>query len=248
MKTRVLIVEDEIIIAEDIREMLEKSGYEVAGLTGEVDEARRLLHATQPDVVLLDITLGQAQLGLELAREIAEKHQLPFIFCTSHGDKSTIKKATQLHPHGYLIKPFDQKDLYSSIEIALANFSSNLKSFDPDDPEVVTSDMIIKDSLFIKEGDLFVKVKIDDITWLSPEGNYTTIYDRQGRKYVVRMPLKDLYNFLPAEKFFRTHRSYMVNMDYVDAINNASVYIGTTKIPLGKNFRDALLTQVRKLQ
>ena len=250
MKVKILIVEDELIIAEDMREMLEDLGYEVVGATGDVDEAKRILTATNPDLVMLDITLGTEQLGLSLALDITESFKIPFIFCTSHADPATIRKATVLHPSGYLIKPFSRDDLYSAIEIALANFSKNrtpstiLSSQEAD----TASNLIIKDALFIKEGHLYVKVKIEDIRWLNPDGNYTTIHQKEGKKHLVRIPLKDLHEQLPEDKFFRTHRSYVVNLDYVEAINNQMVYVENQPIPLGKSFREELLAQIRKMQ
>lgn len=241
-----MIVEDELIIAEDMREMLEDLGYEVVGVTGEPEEAMRLIAATDPDIAMLDITLGTQQSGLELARNIATRHHLPFVFCTSHADKATVSKATKLHPHGYLVKPFEQKDLFSSIELALSNFSQKRNAGEKQNFEK-PMDLIIKDSLFIKEGHLYVKVKIAHILWLSPDGNYTTIHEINGKKHVVRIPLKDLHEQLPPERFFRTHRSFVVNLDYVDAINNQNVYLEGEPIPLGKNFREALLAQIKKM-
>lgn len=250
MKVKILIVEDELIIAEDMRDMLEELGYEVVGVTAEVAEAKRLLAATQPDLVMVDITLGTEQLGLELAKDIREQFHTPFIFCTSHADPLTLKKATQWHPSGYLVKPFDQNDLYSAIEVALANFSKKQVPQEATQAAEVKEEanVIIKDALFIKEGHLYVKVKISDIRWLNPDGNYTTIHEKEGRKHVVRMPLKDLHEQLPQDQFFRTHRSYVVNVAYIEAINNQTIFIEDQPIPLGKNFREELLTQVRKMQ
>lgn len=248
MKVKILIVEDELIIAEDMRDMLEDLGYEVVGVTGEVNEAKLILSATNPDLIMLDITLGTEQLGLSLAQEITEKFRIPFIFCTSHADPTTISKATKLHPSGYLVKPFDQKDLFSAIEVALVNFSHHRHAETNQKDDVIHSgDLIIKDSLFIKEGQLYVKVKIDNILWLSPDGNYTNIHQAGGKKHVVRMPLKELHECLPMEKFFRSHRSFVVNLDHVDAINHQNVYIGEEAIPIGKQFREELLSQVRKM-
>lgn len=245
MKVRILIVEDELIIAEDMRDMLEELGYDVVGVTGDVQEAKRLIEATSPDIALLDITLGVDQLGLDLAQDVATHYKLPFIFCTSHADRTTVSRATQLHPHGYLVKPFEQNDLFSAIELALSNFSANrtVKSSRNDD---LSENLIIKDALFVKEGHLYVKIKITDIKWLSPDGNYTTIHT-STKKSVVRMPLKDLHQQLPQDQFFRTHRSYVVNLRHVEAINNQNIYINGEPIPLGKNFRDELLSQIRKM-
>ncbi|MEO9801733.1 MAG: response regulator [Reichenbachiella sp.] len=246
-KVKILIVEDELIIAEDMRDMLESLGYEVVGVTGRLDEARRLLAATAPDIAMVDITLGTKQDGLDLASHIINHQNIPFVFCTSHADKGTVDKAKQLHPHGYLVKPFEQNDLFSAIEVALSNFSYS-RDADSSPLEVKNNDLIIKDSLFVKEGHLYVKVKIEKIQWLSPDGNYTTIHEEGGKKHLVRMPLKDLHDQLPQDKFFRSHRSFVVNLASIEAINNQNIYIDSQQIPLGKNYRDELLSQVKKMQ
>ena len=246
MKVRILIVEDELIIAEDMRDMLEESGYEVCGVTGEPEEAKRLIMATQPDIILLDITLGTKQLGLDLAKYILENHHTPFIFCTSHGDQSTIQVATSLKPYGYLIKPFEQADLYSAIELALVNYSQNQTATENQQIAEETNNLLIKNALFIKEGNLYVKVQIADILWLSSDGNYTEVHLKDGKKSIVRITLKDLNEQLPPH-FFRAHRSYVINLDEISAMNNQHVVIQDTEIPLGKNHRDELFAMVRKM-
>ncbi|WP_436517109.1 LytR/AlgR family response regulator transcription factor [Ekhidna sp. To15] len=247
MHVKILIVEDELIIAEDMRSMLEDSGYVVCGVTGDPEEAKRLIMATQPDIILLDITLGVKQLGLELAQYIVDNHHTPFIFCTSHGDKSTIQSATAMNPYGYLIKPFEQVDLYSAIELALVNYSQNKTATTDQKLEGSQENVLIKDSLFIKEGNLYVKVLIVDILWLSSDGNYTEVHMKKEKKSLVRIPLKDLHEQLPKPQFFRAHRSYVINLDAIEAVNNQSVLINGIEIPLGKNHRDELFAMIRKM-
>lgn len=247
MKVKVLIVEDELIIAEDMRMMLEDSGYEVGGVTGDPEEAKRLILATRPDIILLDITLGIQQLGLELAAYIVENHHTPFIFCTSHGDKSTIQSAAALHPYGYLIKPFEQADLYSSIELALVNYAKKRTATTDQKAEENSENVLIKDALFIKEGSMYVKVQVEEILWLSSDGNYTQVHLKDGKKHLVRMPLKDLHEQLPQTHFFRSHRSFVINLKEIEAVNNQQVMIRKEEIPLGKNHRDELFARIRKM-
>lgn len=244
---KILIVEDEMIIAEDMRDMLDEMGYQVVGVTGQISEAKRLLASAAPDIALLDITLGVAQGGLTLGAYIRENYHMPLVFCTSHADKGTINKAKSIRPNGYLVKPFEQKDLYTSIEIALANFSNEFRT--SQDPVIEkTSDLVIKDAIFVKSGQMFVKVKFKDITWLTPEGNYTQIHVIQGGKHLIRIPLKAMTCLLPDQKFFRTHRSFIVNLEHVDGIKPQGVLVGASEIPIGKNFREALLNKINMMR
>ena len=171
---------------------------------------------------------------------------IPFVFCTSYADKGTITKAKDLHPHGYLVKPFEKEDLFSAIEIALSNFSEKPK-IDVKNPRN-NENLIIHDSLFIRDANLYKKVKFNDILWVSPDGNYSSIHQKGGKKNLVRMALKEFHSQLPKDRFFRTHRSYIVNINHITAINNNSIYIDENEIPLGKSFRDILLNQLKKLQ
>jgi DNA-binding NarL/FixJ family response regulator len=117
----ILVVEDEPLIAEDIQGYLEESGFGVTGIANSGAMALEILSKTKTDALLLDINLGSAPDGIELAGIIRQKYQLPFVFLTSHADKSTLERAKLTFPAGYLLKPFDGSDLMTSLEIALFN-------------------------------------------------------------------------------------------------------------------------------
>ena len=120
---RILIIEDELIIAENMKKMLHDLGYEVTGIACDKNEAVQLLNKEIPDIALVDIKLRHGDDGIELANSIKEEYNIPVIFITSFSDKDTIERAKFVKPGGYIVKPFEKKDLYTSIEIALFNFS-----------------------------------------------------------------------------------------------------------------------------
>ncbi len=120
-KYSILVVEDEPLIAEDIAGYLEESGFSVSGIANDGNQALQLLKQARTDAVLLDINLGTAQDGIELAGIIRQQYNLPFVFLTSHGDKATLERAKTTFPAGYLLKPFDGFDLMTSLEVALYN-------------------------------------------------------------------------------------------------------------------------------
>lgn len=121
-KYRILIVEDEPIIAEDIAGCLEENGFEVSAIAYNGREALELVEKNIPDAVLLDINLGNEQPdGIAVAGHINNHTQIPFVFLTSHADRSTLERAKQTFPAGYLLKPFNGPDLMTSLEIALFN-------------------------------------------------------------------------------------------------------------------------------
>ncbi len=124
---RVLIVEDEPLIAEDIREYLTNADYSVSAVAHNKSQALHALEVQTPDMALLDINLGGNMDGLELAKIINDQYHAPFIFLTSYSHKSIIDQAKVTRPVGYILKPFNEKDLYSSIEIGLYNFSQGAR-------------------------------------------------------------------------------------------------------------------------
>ena len=119
MGERVLIVEDEAIIAEDIRRTLVTLGYDAprSAVTGA--EAVALAEALQPRLVLMDIKLKGPMDGIEAAGLIRDRFGIPVIFLTSHSDEATLARAKEMQPYGYILKPFDDRELRIAIEVAL---------------------------------------------------------------------------------------------------------------------------------
>ncbi len=121
-KVKILIVEDEVIIAKDIAAYLEIAGYMVIGIAHDSEKALDYIHSLAPDFILLDINIEGTKDGIEVAEVIKKKYDIPFIFLTSYSDKETLSRAKEVNPSGYIVKPFDEHDLMSSITIALHNY------------------------------------------------------------------------------------------------------------------------------
>ncbi|HHV25176.1 MAG TPA: response regulator [Methanosarcina sp.] len=116
---RILIVEDEHIVAMGIKRMLKSLGYTVTGVASSGEDAISKAESTFPDVVLMDIMLKGDMDGVEAAREIRDKFDVPVVYLTAYSDSKILERAKRTEPFGYIIKPFDEKDLHSSIEVAL---------------------------------------------------------------------------------------------------------------------------------
>ncbi len=120
---RVLIVEDDPIIGEDIRDMLTNVDYSALGVAYSKEEAIEYINNETPDLVLLDINLDGNYEGFEIAKHINKTRRIPFLYLTSYSGKEIIERAKPTMPMGYIVKPFNEKELYSNIEVALYNFS-----------------------------------------------------------------------------------------------------------------------------
>jgi DNA-binding NarL/FixJ family response regulator len=124
MSLRILIVEDEPIISDDIESTLLSNDYDIAGKAYSSTQALDMLLSRYPDLVLLDIAIKGDKDGIDIATIIREKYQIPFIFLTSYSDKLTLDRAKPTMPYGYIVKPFKDRDLLTAIEMGMYRFSS----------------------------------------------------------------------------------------------------------------------------
>ncbi len=117
--TKILIVEDEVIVAINIEKRLQNSGYRVTGIASSSEQALEKVELEKPDLVLMDIKLKGELDGIDTADLIRKKHNLPIIYLTSYTDEETFQRAKLTEPFGYLIKPFEIRELHRTIEMAL---------------------------------------------------------------------------------------------------------------------------------
>lgn len=118
--TRILLVEDEAIIALDLAQRLEGLGYEVAGTAASGAEALDLAQSTSPTLVFMDIMIQGPMDGIETAKRLNSRMDVPIVFLTSHSDTGTIRRAKSANPYGYLVKPFEERELLTTIEMAVS--------------------------------------------------------------------------------------------------------------------------------
>jgi len=116
---KIFIVEDESIVAMTLEDTLVQLGYEVAGTAANGQDAIRMIGQTHPDLILMDIRIEGEMDGIETAGKVTELYNIPVVYLTAHADEKTLERAMTTQPHGYLLKPFRTRELYSTIEIAL---------------------------------------------------------------------------------------------------------------------------------
>ncbi len=242
---RILIVEDEPLIAEDLRAHLEDLGYEVCAACDNALDAMAEIAERKPDLLLLDINLGDGADGVQLAEKVKAKHRMPFIFVTSHSEKATLERVKPLRPAGFIIKPFDENDLRTQIEIALARYANDVEATTaPTDAQ--RNDFVIADSIFIRDKGRLVKVAIDEIHCAEADDNYVTLHT-PSRKYVITSTLTAVEEKLKSPHHLRIHRSYLVDLRKVTAVEEGYVRIGAQSLPVGKTHKEALMARIRTL-
>jgi DNA-binding LytR/AlgR family response regulator len=238
-KVNILVVEDEIIIADHICDTLDDLGYEALEPVINYTEAIAAIESEKPDLAILDIQLSGRKTGIDIAEKIRKDYDFPFIFLTSNSDPLTVSEAKKVMPPAYLVKPFTKDELYTSIEIALYNFSKRIG-------EVNEEELIIKDAFFIKEKNVFIKLKFEDILFIKSEHVYAEIQLKNNHKHVIRGNLNKIITKL-SKKFVRVHRSYIVNLEYLQQIDQSNIVILHANIPIGKKYKDDLLQKINLL-
>lgn len=123
----VLIIEDEAVIAADIKSLLRSEGCNVVGVAYNVSKALDILSSAQPNFVILDIYLGSGPSGIDIAEVIHDKYKIPYIFLTSFSDEQTLAAAQEHGPYGYIVKPYQERTLLTTISVAWSNYK---KSFE----------------------------------------------------------------------------------------------------------------------
>lgn len=231
------IVEDELIIAEKIKMLLIEMGYETCEPVSNFTDALKMIAEEKPDLLLLDINLNAEKDGLDIAEKVNELHQLPFIFLTANSDAQTIERAKKVRPGAYIVKPFSKEELFAAIEIAFNNYSK-LKST----LSKPASQQTQKDFIFIRDQHKFIKILFSEIIFIESRENYVLIHTKEKKSNMIRSTFNDFLEQLPDGKFFRTHRSYALQLEAVDHVEPTEVFAGGYKIPLSNTYRPGLLS------
>lgn len=125
---KILIVEDNIIVAEDIKQTLEQQDNIIPTIANSAKKAMAIVEQGEIDIALMDINLGQSNKdGIEVASELRNQYGIAIIYLTAHVDKATVERAKKTEPLGYLVKPFDENELRTTIEVALYKYTADLK-------------------------------------------------------------------------------------------------------------------------
>ena len=228
----ILIVEDELLIADHISRILNTAGFTNNYIAINVDEAIEAIQIQKPHIVLTDILLNGTKTGIDLGALLHTHYKIPFVYITSHSSPEMLSKAKHTYPNAYLVKPFKKEDLIVAIELALFNAELNTN---PNE----TANLIIRD------GHAMAQISFTDILWMEAEGNYTLLFTSNHKKRLVRTVITELHQQLPSQDFIRIHRSYVINKNYVTEYKSSFVYIKDIKLPVGRTYKELLDEQFK---
>jgi two-component system, LytTR family, response regulator LytT len=236
-KISILIVEDDPVIAADLTYIMQDLGYSPFPPMRNAADVLLMLKNTRPDCIIVDVNLEGKKDGIELASEIKSEYGIPVIFLTAHHDRNTIERIKKIQPSAYLVKPIEVHTLQTTIELALYNASHSDMGAKEKEQENENEEYISDKYFFIKVKNQLKKVSLDEIVYLEAYDNYSYLHT-PDQKYIISSNLKSIENKLSDHQFVRVHRSYLINLNFVDGIEDDVILINKVKIPIGKTYKD----------
>ncbi len=239
---RILIVEDDMIIAANLSMLLTNLGYEITGVETKGEQAIVHAKANLPDILLLDISLKGTLDGIDTAKGIQQFKDIPIIYLTANNDDVTFGKAKETHPKAFITKPFNKLNLQRTIEL-VADQLVNSRDLAP----TPTNEMeVMGDRVFVRHNGKMEKLLLEDILYIEADRNYCKIVTQKGN-FLLTSTLKTMEDKLPQSGFIRAHRSYLVSLSKLDVVTEHHLEIDRKVIPLGKSYKDLLLSRIQMI-
>jgi two-component system, LytTR family, response regulator LytT len=236
---KILIIEDEALIAQKIKMQLESFGYQIAGAIYNFDHATQAIKELDFDVLITDINLGDGidtKSGIVIAQQIKETKQCAIIFLTAFSDRDTIKKATAVSPSAYLVKPVNEANLFAAVQLAVENFTSNKEA---------EAEETVPDYFFVKAGKKYLKVFWKDVYYMQAIKNYVRICTpEQTSGVLVAGSLQQVLQTMIPEnfqnKFIKLNRAEAVAKSIITQVGEDEVVTayGTFSVSAGFNKKE----------
>ncbi|MEL6536944.1 MAG: LytTR family transcriptional regulator DNA-binding domain-containing protein [Bacteroidota bacterium] len=256
---RLALVEDHTVFRQTLAAQLgQEPRFEICGDYGSAAAFLQALPALSLDVVLMDISLPDRKGYQVVADALAVLPQLRILFLTAHEDTDHYRAVVQAGGHGYVPK----SATLATLTEALVEVAHGGQFFSPEQLQALVHppetslevegppspfDRVLQDSVWIRSQDQLVRLRYQELLWVEAAGNYSTLVTTD-RKHVIVSSLRHTAEKLPAATFMRVHKSYLVNLSHIDRISDLSVFIGDTKIPVGRTYRARLLEQFNQIR
>ncbi len=230
MKTeKILIVENEQIVAENLRLILNEKGYINVDLAIDIEETKHFFQKKQYNLVLMDINLNDpsGMDGIDLVKELATTYTFAHIYVTANSEEKTILKAKETYPSSYLIKPFMNSEVFANVLMVLNSLKKD-------------------EAYFTVNGhnNMQQQIPLSQIVYIKAEGSYIQIFTASKTKHLARKSLSEFMELFPTY-FIRIHKSILINRNYVQAYSSQVVKIYNEKLPLGRKYKEAFLSEIK---
>lgn len=218
MSLKILIAEDEVLVAEHTKSLLLELGYTIVGVEYHPQAILETALETEPDLVLLDIQLIQGIEGIELA-QVLKKKDIGFLFLSANSAEETLKKALDLDPLGYLAKPI------SGIQLQAALISAEKKLHE-----------IRKQETWVQLGATRKKVNLRDLLFVKAENVYCSLHFKNKNKILLRSSFSKLLAEERFQNLQRVHRSYAVNPEWISEVTPQHLVLDGLEVPHSKSY------------
>ncbi len=230
-----MIVEDNMLIAEDIASKLQKNAMDVTGIYNTGESALASFTTSQPDLILMDIQLAGALDGISTAKLIADKHQVPLIYLSDFIDEQSVTRATKTFPLAYLAKPFNESDLIRSIQIAFASFKGSGKTSNS------------RDHIFVKdEKNNLIKLPYNDIIYIEAKRAYCNIVT-DSKILLQTVSMNHVVEQIGHHDFIKVHRGFVINIKKITGIEGNMITLGKHKVEMSKTMRSQVMERLNIL-
>ncbi|WP_116124685.1 LytR/AlgR family response regulator transcription factor [Lewinella sp. IMCC34183] len=233
---RILLLEDEVIIADTIARHLERAGHTVVASPISFSEAVAAYRADRPQLAILDIRIKGDRNGVEFARFLRQQPDpIPFIYLTSQTDMRYVNSIKDTYPSGYLSKPVQVGSLLATVEVAMHNHRS-----------LNVAAPVPQATVVLRDGRHTHRLVVADIAYLQSRHVYVHIYQRGQDPLMLRATLTDLLNQFGSAPFVQVHRSFVVNLDHVTRYDREQLQVGGTTIPISRGRRGQVFDRLEK--
>jgi DNA-binding LytR/AlgR family response regulator len=234
-KINVLIVEDSLLVAEFIAAKLKAHNLEVVGLFVSGEDAIASLDKIVPDLVLMDIELAGAMDGISTAQIINQRFQLPIIYLSDYTDEKTVDRAKKTTPANYLSKPFNELELIRAIDLAFYNAKIKTGA----NPRYRDQFIFIRTN-----NQVYLKLMFDEILYLQADRAYCNIVT-ETKPHTLSSSMNKVHEQLNHPDFVKVHRSFVVNLNKISAIEGRMIRIGQHTIQMNEDTHDDLLSKFK---
>lgn len=234
----VLIIEDLPSESDALVKVLSENNYTIVGVATSFSEALTMFYKNPIDIIVIDVFLDGKPDGIAFAEAISiiPNAIKPFVFLTSSKDRQIFERAKLTHPFSFLLKPFNELEILYALEMAVENFYAQPDVFSSEDENTVIS----KEYLYIKKKNSLKKVLISTILFIEVEERYCNIVT-ENEKFVILISLAKIIELLDENKFCRTHRNFIVNIEKIEEIimsDNLVILKGNHKISLSDSYKN----------
>ncbi|WP_037319067.1 response regulator transcription factor [Salegentibacter sp. Hel_I_6] len=217
---KIYILEDEIITQELLKQTLEDLDFKICGMATNAETALIEIHQLKPDIAILDIRVEGLKTGVWLGNQL----DIPIIYLTAFNDEETIKKAIATKPTSYLVKPFNNKDLYIAVELAVSKINN-------------------KAQIIVRDKNRKIILSEEQILFAKKEDQYLILHLKDSEK-LIRSSIKDFLEQMNSSSFIQVHRSFVINKNCVTAFNTKEIIINNSSIPISKTYAKEILEEI----